>query len=344
MHALLFSAVAAWTPLHAPIHHRPPTSSPSIVCRAKTKDSWARRLPKSTPLAAGSVVCSAEGSFDHYFMDSIVLLVEHNEEKGSKGVLLTNETPFVVGDMTDGLGDMFAENTLFLGGDAGSDTMLMLHGLPLLEGARRLRPDHPDDPLSLGGVKAAVDLVEKGELRREKFKFFYKTVEWLPGQLEQQCGEDLFEKVEISNDLLLGQSGQRTMWREVRELMRLGEQKAKQAAEEAGDKTAVDADGVPIITGLPATKYAPAAYTADAEAKTAKAAPPPPAPPPAPPAKATSSSESSAAGIVEVLEHRIFMKKEQWRVKWVTGEESWEVLSVLDTDVLRRRAEELASA
>ena len=58
----------------------------------------------------------------------------------------------------------------------------------------------------------------------------------------------------------------------------------------------------------------------------------------------TSSSESSAAGIVEVLEHRIFMKKEQWRVKWVTGEESWEVLSVLDTDVLRRRAEELASA
>ena len=107
MHALLFSAVAAWTPLHAPIHHRPPTSSPSIFCRAKTKDSWARRLPKSTPLAAGSVVCSAEGSFDHYFMDSIVLLVEHNEEKGSKGVLLTNETPFVVGDMTDGLGDMF---------------------------------------------------------------------------------------------------------------------------------------------------------------------------------------------------------------------------------------------
>ena len=126
----------------------------------------------------------------------------------TKGVLLNHETPFTVADMTSNLGDMLGENPLFLGGDAGSDTMIMLHGMPLLEGARKLRADG-DDSLCVGGVRTAVDLVERGELRADKFKFFYKTVEWLPGQLAEQVADGLFGQVELSADLLLGQSGQK---------------------------------------------------------------------------------------------------------------------------------------
>ena len=41
----------------------------------------------------------------------------------------------------------------------------MLHGMPLLEGSRRLRPDVADDMLCIGGVKAAIDMAESGQLR-----------------------------------------------------------------------------------------------------------------------------------------------------------------------------------
>ena len=158
--ALMALAAAAFT---APT--RPVRSSPMQHIVMRKKESWARRLPAGMPIAPGSVLCAAEGSFDHYFMDSLVLVIEHSSDGGTKGVLLNHETPFTVADMTDGLGEIIGQNTLFLGGDAGPDTMLMLHGMPLLEGSRRLRPDVADDMLCIGGVKAAIDMAEAGQLR-----------------------------------------------------------------------------------------------------------------------------------------------------------------------------------
>ena len=115
-------------------------------------------------------------------------------------------------------------------------------------------------------------------LAAEKLKFFYKTVEWLPGQIEKQCADSLFEHISISNDLLLGQRGPRVMWAEVKELITLDEKKraAKAAAGEGDD------DGVPIISDLPATRYAPASFTVDLQEPKAAEAAPPAAPPPAP--------------------------------------------------------------
>ena len=138
-----------------------------VLCRATRGDErWARRVPAEEPLVEGSVIAATPGSFDHYFLESLVLILEHSDEAGTVGVLLNHQTPWTVADMTEALGEL-GENILFLGGDAGRDTMVMLHDLPLLKGARQLGQTN----LCLGGVSEAIDLVGSGQLRANKFKF-----------------------------------------------------------------------------------------------------------------------------------------------------------------------------
>ena len=48
------------------------------------------------------------------------------------------------------------------------------------------------------------------------------------------------------------------------------------------------------------------------------------------------AAAGAASPIDAVLEYRVHLGNEQWRVRWAEGgEESWEVQSVLDTDALR---------
>ena len=172
-----------------------------------------------------------------------------------------------------------------------------------------------------------------------KLKFFYKTVEWLPGQIELQIADDLFEHIAISSDLLLGQTGPKVMWAEVRELMVIDEK--KRAAEAAG----VDADGVPVITDLPATRYAPAAFTVDKAQRDAvvaaagttapMAAPPlaPPSPPPPPPPSSPPPAASGALRVADVVEYRQWKGTPQWLVRWQgcgPDEDSWERRQVVE--------------
>ena len=60
-----------------------------------------------------------------------------------------------------------------------------------------------------------------------------------------------------------------------------------------------------------------------------------------------SDGEASAIGIEALLEYRVWLGNEQWRVRW-RGEgdeaDTWEMWRVLDTEALRRRAESLRAA
>jgi len=65
------------------------------------------------------VLLAAPGSFDHYFLESLVLIIEHDASTGTRGVLLNHETPWEVEEMAPGaFDDTFAANPVFLGGDA----------------------------------------------------------------------------------------------------------------------------------------------------------------------------------------------------------------------------------
>ena len=76
----------------------------------------------------------------------------------------------------------FGGNAVFLGGERGADTMLMLHSHPEVRGARPVG----NGGLMRGGLDDAADRVAGGALPADDFKFFYKVSEWLPGKLEEE--------------------------------------------------------------------------------------------------------------------------------------------------------------
>ena len=189
-----------------------------------SKKKWVEPMDPDT-LAPGSVVMANPGSFDHYFLESLVLVLEHSESEGTRGVLLNHETPWQVHDMSPGAIEPFAANTVFLGGDAGRDSMLMVHGESMLPGAKEIGRG-----VYQGGVESAVLAVEEGALPADRFKFFYKSVEWLPGALPMQITSGIFRLVELSPGFLYAPHSPRAIWREVRE--KLGEEDEDEAAAE----------------------------------------------------------------------------------------------------------------
>jgi len=97
------------------------------------------------------------------------------------GLLLNHETPWQISDMNSHLLE-FGGNAVFLGGERGADTMLMLHSHPEVHGARPVG----NAGLMRGGLDDAADRVAGGALPADDFKFFYKVSEWLPGKLEEE--------------------------------------------------------------------------------------------------------------------------------------------------------------
>ena len=66
-----------------------------------SKKKWVRPKPNDS-LAPGSVIMSEPGNFDHYFLESLVLIIEHDEAVGTRGVLLNHETPWQVEELSPG--------------------------------------------------------------------------------------------------------------------------------------------------------------------------------------------------------------------------------------------------
>merc|ERR1719329_872748 len=168
-------------------------------------------------LGPGSIVMAEPGNFDHYFLESLVLIVQH-DDKGTKGVLLNHGTPWTVEDLAPGQLEQFAASKVFLGGDAGRDTMMMVHGEEMLPGAEEI-----GNGAYKGGVSSAVKAVAVGALPAERFKFFYKTVEFLPNALAAQIASGVYRVIELSPAWLFGQFGQRSMWQDVRKKLERAE-------------------------------------------------------------------------------------------------------------------------
>jgi putative AlgH/UPF0301 family transcriptional regulator len=355
--ASLLALVLRLPPPHAP-HRRagaPRCSGVEWDSPEQRPQEWAE--PHDGPPQPGTVLVANPGSFDHYFMDSLVLILDHDEEKGTSGVLLNHETPWQVEDMTTAL-QSFVANTVFLGGERGKDTMIMLHNQPQLAGARQVC-----DGLWIGGVQAANEAVSCGDNSASQFKFFYKTSEWLPRILSQEIAAGQWRVATISPKLLFSQRGHKTLWNKVRDLLPNAEEAQQEgaAAPPAAPPTALESEAAEwrrlatvAEAEAPAAEEASPLEAANAECQSGAApasdaaeaaAPAPPPPPPPPPAPAPPPPPAPAASEIEsLLGFRRFKGAEQWQVRWRGGEESWEVWGCLDTAALREQATQLKEA
>ena len=140
---------------------------------------------------------------------------------------LASDRPWTVEDLSPGALETFAASKVFLGGDAGRDTMVMVHGEDLLPGAEPI-----GNGAYKGGVSSAVKAVAAGALPAERFKFFYKSVEFLPDALALQINSGVFRVIDLSPAWLFGPSGQRSMWQDV--LKKIEKAEAKELKAKGG--------------------------------------------------------------------------------------------------------------
>ncbi|KAJ1629614.1 hypothetical protein T492DRAFT_1009616 [Pavlovales sp. CCMP2436] len=167
------------------------------------------RVSLSAPtqhLRPGAVLVAQPDQFDHFLHEAVLLVCEHGPG-GGRGVLLNRETPFTMGEMAEGMG-CFSTSIVYRGGGAGADTVLMLHSVGEVQGAKPLG----DSGLFLGGLASARELVGDGRAPAASFKFFFKSEIWAPGELELQLERQVWWAVDgATADEVIAARGDRAL-------------------------------------------------------------------------------------------------------------------------------------
>lgn len=144
------------------------------------------RLDGRELLSPGVVLVAKDDQFDHFYHEAVVFLHVHSPE-GSRGVLLNRETPFLMGEMAEGMG-CFAQNPVFRGGGGGTDTVLMFHDQPFVQGSKPIG----QSGIFAGGLAHAQACISEGKCDASCFKFFFNQEVWAPGELERQLERDVW--------------------------------------------------------------------------------------------------------------------------------------------------------
>lgn len=154
----------------------------------------------------GVVLVAPTHEYNHFLLRSVVFIYamgfNQYEEFVTRGVIIDHPTAFTIGEMTGGsVSGKLASNVLFQGGDAGNDSVMLLH----CHGSTSGTTDHDQDDddsggdgeikcrgemigansgIYQGGVLDAMNLVDEGKVSQEGFKFFFNHVEFSEKELE----------------------------------------------------------------------------------------------------------------------------------------------------------------
>ena len=151
----------------------------------------------------------------------VILLLSHDDKRGSWGLVLNKATACSIGDFTEKL-PIFKDNTVYFGGklanDENSDTatrgeLHTLHSCRDMEGATEIV-----DGVYLGAdVAEASRLVDMRKARASDFKFFYSALQWMPGELEKEMREMKWVAAACAKELILKPPSywQKPLWRMV---------------------------------------------------------------------------------------------------------------------------------
>ena len=183
----------------------------SMLAESPTSDEAVLRIERCKFKGKGCVLLAHKGEYDHHLMRAAILVFEHNV-KGTMGIILDQPSAFTMGELVGNMGPLEA-NTLFLGGNDGADTAIMLHKYNLDGNSK---PLGGGTGLYIGGQKEAKERVTNFQARPRDFKFFFNNVQWAPGLLEKEIEEGRWSVCRIPPDLILRQEKgtANTLWAE----------------------------------------------------------------------------------------------------------------------------------
>lgn len=170
----------------------------------------------------GCVLVAKPWEYNHFTRKQCLFVFEHNDEIGSRAVLLEMATAFTLADLApQAFGDsIFGNYTVFRGGERGDDLAILLHPYKDLPGCRPVGGD-----IYYGGLPAA-EMVLRMQASGEEdfgvepsfFKWFFNYVGFEPGQLDRQVAEGVWDVLELNPQSVLrqGPALERGLWATLR--------------------------------------------------------------------------------------------------------------------------------
>lgn len=149
------------------------------------------------PLASGMLLVSAPVLEDPNFRRTVVLLCDHQPQKGSFGLVLTQPTDVHLSDVLEGM--YLYDPVLHIGGPVQRDTLHFVHRMPdAIPGGVPL----PGGVVWGGDFDAVQARAHRGSGSADTLRFFVGYSGWGPGQLQAERDEEAWIVSSVSPALL----------------------------------------------------------------------------------------------------------------------------------------------
>jgi len=147
------------------------------------KDLFNIKNINNIPLEKGVLLVSPPLMEDGIFHKSVVLLLEHNNEEGTVGIILNKPTTYKVSDILKALPDFHEE--VFFGGPVSPDHTQVLHRLSSLPESTNII----NDTYWGGNYQKIFEMIELNQIDGSEINFYVGYAGWAPGQLEEEMGK-----------------------------------------------------------------------------------------------------------------------------------------------------------
>ncbi|KAI8475942.1 MAG: hypothetical protein J3K34DRAFT_403263 [Monoraphidium minutum] len=179
------------------------------------KDSkWAHAVPVPETGCVLLAHPSMFGISQSYFRLAAILILECSDT-GALGVILNRPTQHSLREVRftadEGM-DAFAGNTLYMGGDVGESSVIVITSSAAVEGATEIAAG-----IRVATVAAATAAVRAGRASPDDFRFFAQYSGWGPGQLQREVKAGVWFVAAVSSPLALDEQLAKgpELWHEV---------------------------------------------------------------------------------------------------------------------------------
>lgn len=197
--------------------HRAPSSSCIVMC--SPSGTIPNEVTLATILKKGVVLLAQPSEENDFLSKAAILIYDYRSTEGvTTGVILGRDTAFSLGEMYPTSGP-FEPNTVYLGGEQGSDTAMMFHKYDLSGYSKYIGAG-----MYVGGIKEAREMVENRKAHPRDFKFIFNYVEWETGVLEREILAGRWDIANVPPNLILQQSQARevdSIWLNARKALGL---------------------------------------------------------------------------------------------------------------------------
>jgi putative transcriptional regulator len=173
--------------------------------------------PSLRRLAVGRLLVATPSLTDPNFARTVVLILQHDGEDGTMGIVLNRPTGLTVDDHLDGWGVVApAPDRVYIGGPVHPELAIVAATCPAAASAPVGVEPWPDEIVQLTDFAGVVDLTLDPSLLvgRVVVRVFAGHAGWSPGQLDEEIAQDAWWVVDSEQDDLVTRDPE-GLWRRV---------------------------------------------------------------------------------------------------------------------------------